>query len=117
MSSFFFFFSSRRRHTRCSRDWSSDVCSSDLVLEICAHVGAYGAVDMITPVLTLCPEVVEEDGVFRHPYLVPCNVALVGEQDWLPIPAFALCHTPLPAYFCTCGRYALFALESEASWA
>src|SRR5687768_10107972 len=29
-SFFFFFFSSRRRHTRCSRDWSSDVCSSDL---------------------------------------------------------------------------------------
>src|SRR2546422_4116702 len=28
--SFVFFFSSRRRHTRCSRDWSSDVCSSDL---------------------------------------------------------------------------------------
>src|SRR6266498_1846273 len=25
-----FFFSSRRRHTRCGRDWSSDVCSSDL---------------------------------------------------------------------------------------
>src|SRR6266550_8319831 len=29
----FFFFSSRRRHTRCSRDWSSDVCSSDLGAE------------------------------------------------------------------------------------
>src|SRR5690606_40692517 len=27
-----FFFSSRRRHTRFSRDWSSDVCSSDLIL-------------------------------------------------------------------------------------
>src|SRR6266700_7822563 len=27
---FFFFFLSRRRHTRFSRDWSSDVCSSDL---------------------------------------------------------------------------------------
>src|SRR6266542_6066756 len=26
---FLFFFSSRRRHTRCYRDWSSDVCSSD----------------------------------------------------------------------------------------
>src|SRR5690606_39800437 len=26
-----FFFSSRRRHTRFSRDWSSDVCSSDLM--------------------------------------------------------------------------------------
>src|SRR5690606_40171696 len=30
LSSFLFFFSSRRRHTRFSRDWSSDVCSSDL---------------------------------------------------------------------------------------
>src|SRR5262245_62356728 len=29
---FFFFFSSRRRHTRCLSDWSSDVCSSDLML-------------------------------------------------------------------------------------
>src|SRR2546421_6136920 len=28
--SFLFFFSSRRRHTRSDRDWSSDVCSSDL---------------------------------------------------------------------------------------
>src|SRR5258707_7504172 len=28
--SFFFFFSSRRRHTRYWRDWSSDVCSSDV---------------------------------------------------------------------------------------
>src|SRR2546421_7005194 len=30
---FFFFFSSRRRHTRSDRDWSSDVCSSDLVVQ------------------------------------------------------------------------------------
>src|SRR5699024_11683481 len=29
--SYFFFFSSRRRHTRSKRDWSSDVCSSDLM--------------------------------------------------------------------------------------
>src|SRR5438093_9980837 len=28
---FFFFFSSRRRHTRLVSDWSSDVCSSDLI--------------------------------------------------------------------------------------
>src|SRR5207245_6426601 len=33
----FFFFSSRRRHTRCYRDWSSDVCSSDLAA--LAHIG------------------------------------------------------------------------------
>src|SRR2546422_10666961 len=37
----FFFFSSRRRHTRCSRDWSSDVCSSDLVVQI-SYVGSAG---------------------------------------------------------------------------
>src|SRR5882762_4631210 len=30
---FFFFFSSRRRHTRFKCDWSSDVCSSDLIEE------------------------------------------------------------------------------------
>src|SRR5256885_5571497 len=29
-----FFFSSRRRHTRLQGDWSSDVCSSDLTLEV-----------------------------------------------------------------------------------
>src|SRR2546421_2812428 len=31
----FFFFSSRRRHTRSDRDWSSDVCSSDLLRDAC----------------------------------------------------------------------------------
>src|SRR3712207_8372304 len=30
----FFFFSSRRRHTRYWRDWSSDVCSSDLAAKL-----------------------------------------------------------------------------------
>src|SRR2546421_9406620 len=29
---YIFFFSSRRRHTRSDRDWSSDVCSSDLLI-------------------------------------------------------------------------------------
>ena len=35
-----FFFSSRRRHTRSKRDWSSDVCSSDL-LELIADGGIH----------------------------------------------------------------------------
>src|SRR5438105_10358891 len=38
-----FFFSSRRRHTRSTRDWSSDVCSSDLELVIPFVAGARGA--------------------------------------------------------------------------
>src|SRR5439155_9647157 len=33
-----FFFSSRRRHTRWPRDWSSDVCSSDLSAFYCLYV-------------------------------------------------------------------------------
>src|SRR2546429_7108200 len=37
-----FFFSSRRRHTRCSRDWSSDVCSSDLLQGLHAALLAGG---------------------------------------------------------------------------
>src|SRR6266496_682660 len=37
---FFFFFSSRRRHTRSLRDWSSDVCSSDLNTGDGAAVGS-----------------------------------------------------------------------------
>src|SRR5207253_3599248 len=34
----YFFFSSRRRHTRWPRDWSSDVCSSDLVPNNTVHL-------------------------------------------------------------------------------
>src|SRR5690606_40566672 len=47
---FIFFFSSRRRHTRFSRDWSSDVCSSDLrdpfgkFLRSCQETGNLGKV-------------------------------------------------------------------------
>src|SRR5437870_2333047 len=36
---YFFFFSSRRRHTRWPRDWSSDVCSSDLFANSHANAG------------------------------------------------------------------------------
>src|SRR6266496_4670388 len=38
----FFFFSSRRRHTRSLRDWSSDVCSSDLGIRAIPRYGADG---------------------------------------------------------------------------
>src|SRR5690554_5176658 len=41
-----FFFSSRRRHTRCGRDWSSDVCSSDLIT--IGHIELMNIVIIIT---------------------------------------------------------------------
>src|SRR5205814_7613720 len=43
-----FFFSSRRRHTRCLSDWSSDVCSSDL---IALYVPASGEPAFIVPTI------------------------------------------------------------------
>src|SRR5206468_8163978 len=53
----FFFFSSRRRHTRSDRDWSSDVCSSDLrdELRFSGHTlsaarAAPAELEFITPV-------------------------------------------------------------------
>src|SRR6266496_6219876 len=49
---FFFFFSSRRRHTRSLRDWSSDVCSSDLEAQTVAN--CYTAIEQgveVVPVL------------------------------------------------------------------
>src|SRR5690606_39819382 len=54
-----FFFSSRRRHTRFSRDWSSDVCSSDLVADIVLDMH----LDVISIVTALLHDVVEDTTV------------------------------------------------------
>src|SRR5699024_11671883 len=44
-----FFFSSRRRHTRSKRDWSSDVCSSDLIqVELVFKKGFHHWMDTVT---------------------------------------------------------------------
>src|SRR5699024_11451807 len=63
-----FFFSSRRRHTRSKRDWSSDVCSSDLRFSI----------SLFCQVHHVCSprraEYIESNGLFN------CN-----EQDWCPL--------------------------------
>src|SRR5699024_11311416 len=47
---YLFFFSSRRRHTRSKRDWSSDVCSSDLGDKVTAQ---YGVLDNHTCVIEM----------------------------------------------------------------
>src|SRR2546429_391532 len=59
-----FFFSSRRRNTRCSRDWSSDVCSSDLLYPLVNEANGSGVVwAVLNPAYTrlamqqLAPEV------------------------------------------------------------
>src|SRR5688500_20399234 len=42
-----FFFSSRRRHTRLQGDWSSDVCSSDLVPEWVCFLGKFVGLGLV----------------------------------------------------------------------
>src|SRR5690348_17900910 len=58
---FCFFFSSRRRHTRWTGDWSSDVCSSDLV-------GFSGARPVV---LTSIAEVVISPDLLDRTYMLP----------------------------------------------
>src|SRR5690606_18750534 len=48
----FFFFSSRRRHTRFSRDWSSDVCSSDLERIVREELDRAGCQEILMSVVT-----------------------------------------------------------------
>src|SRR5690606_40009130 len=52
------FFSSRRRHTRFSRDWSSDVCSSDLTFTLSNFGTLFGR--------------------YANPIVVPPQVAILG---------------------------------------
>src|SRR5436309_16101433 len=62
-----FFFSSRRRHTRFSRDWSSDVCSSDLT-------------SVSWQFFLFCQETLVEEGFFLHKY-TPYGQPV---SSWLP---------------------------------
>src|SRR5690606_8149374 len=50
---FLFFFSSRRRHTRFSRDWSSDVCSSDLKKAMTYPIAVVVVAIVVTAILLL----------------------------------------------------------------
>src|SRR5699024_11299549 len=56
---FFFFFSSRRRHTRSKRDWSSDVCSSDLANSTPSALGALNATKDIPILFTSVTDAVD----------------------------------------------------------
>src|SRR5690606_40035250 len=64
-----FFFSSRRRHTRFSRDWSSDVCSSDLEDHKIRRVGGSKEIPVDVRIIAATnrnlPQAVN-DGLFRE---------------------------------------------------
>src|SRR3989449_2149927 len=96
MNRYVFFFSSRRRHTRCSRDWSSDVCSSDLVgyhlAKLLAAEGARLVVTDIDPervrrVVDECrAQAVPPDDIYgvRADVFAPCALGAVINDATLP---------------------------------
>src|SRR5690606_27186331 len=71
-----FFFSSRRRHTRFSRDWSSDVCSSDLMIRALSYIFTHGAEGLreATETAVLNARYVAEElkDIFDKPYDSDC---------------------------------------------
>src|SRR5439155_2542036 len=74
---FFFFFSSRRRHTRWPRDWSSDVCSSDLPQSREARQGIASDRQYFPPYQ--CVPVVRSDTLARFPRLREVLGELAGK--------------------------------------
>src|SRR5690606_40869672 len=82
-----YFFSSRRRHTRFSRDWSSDVCSSDLLRDALAHPSASGAIDVSTDEAA---DLIEPFGVLLD--VVGDGVALTGAGYLKPAAVEQIAH-------------------------
>src|SRR6266571_5956240 len=71
----FFFFSSRRRHTRLTCDWSSDVCSSDLVGVVVAGEVVGTQVAVVGPVVQDVPDDHDEVVGDRDGGLAPALLA------------------------------------------
>src|SRR5690606_40469096 len=102
---FFFFFSSRRRHTRFSRDWSSDVCSSDLLVSHlfnnqysgvlvdrlihgCHHTHLHQTLDQLANFYSQALSQLRDEDVFRNIHL-RSEERRVGKEcraGWWPDP-------------------------------
>src|SRR5437763_10804166 len=86
----FFFFSSRRLHTRCGRDWSSNVCSSDLTAETknaVESLAAYGMHVRYESGYTAVPGKKETDTVLAEQAV---TAALKAAADHIPILFFEI---------------------------
>ncbi len=62
---------------------------------------------MVISPLLLLPRLVVAQGTFRHTFTEPLLADAETPGD-LALVRFRVCETPLPALFCTCGRYMLF---------
>src|SRR5690606_3838757 len=73
-----FFFSSRRRHTRFSRDWSSDVCSSDLAAVVAPLVAVLADSERAAPVRQATARAL---GTIAHPQSAPALVNVLPDGN------------------------------------
>src|SRR2546429_4021994 len=80
-----FFFSSRRRHTRCSRDWSSDVCSSDLLYAM-THSEMFKAGISVAPV----SDWHDYDSTYTERYLDRKSTRLNSSHGYISYAVFCL---------------------------
>src|SRR5256885_12878753 len=80
---FFFFFSSRRRHTRLQGDWSSDVCSSDLIVAHQVRLDRIIFADMMTCGLNVALSGPGIDAALRvnHRHLADVATFITGERS------------------------------------
>src|SRR5260370_23553397 len=88
----FFFFSSRRRHTRFKCDWSSDVCSSDLIWRAgvvitgvggCVAAVGFEAAKRLAPALGAAVFLIPVDPYGRIRFAVPLQTAAAGITQWI----------------------------------
>src|SRR5690606_40396467 len=76
-----FFFSSRRRHTRFSRDWSSDVCSSDLIIDAKSGLSGAGRKATLTTHYGEVNENVNPYGVAGHRHTPEIEQELAARSE------------------------------------
>src|SRR5699024_11679661 len=94
------FFSSRRRHTRSKRDWSSDVCSSDLKMEI---ETSYSTEDLYntTQKLVANTNALHTDLAFADSLVVSPhtkkNIRAIASQGYERIPTYILSTNKIPS--------------------
>src|SRR5207302_7268559 len=108
---FFFFFSSRRRHTRFSRDWSSDVCSSDLLEDDDHLVGLGTTGSRVRQSRPLGPSGASRIGMFRFAdrFFTPCST--------LPCPVDRVdLNTDFRNYFSHLLPFGVITTISESWW-
>src|SRR5215813_12924144 len=108
---FFFFFSSRRRHTRCGRDWSSDVCSSDLLLRRQLEEALEPGARMLGPVALIAMRQEERQARGLSPLGQPGSDELV-DDDLRAVDEVAELRFPEDERLRRCGRVAV--LEADA---